>query len=113
MTARLYLDRGFATTERFIVRTLGPELASLREGDLPPDAKSRLQHLSQTHFGTTPRYRLIAAEGPDHAKTFTVEVTINERLLGSGQGRSKHTAEAQAAQQALLEIEAQALDAAG
>jgi ribonuclease-3 len=101
----VYLDCGFARTERFILRTLGPELAELGGGDLPTDAKSRLQHLAQTVFGAPPRYRTVSADGPDHAKIFTIEVVLGDRSLGSGRGRSKRHAEKLAAEEALKTID--------
>lgn len=97
----MYLDRGFERTERFVLRVLALELQSLGGGDLRSDAKSRLQHRAQHLFGAPPRYRIVAAEGPDHAKTFTVEAVAGERSLGAGQGRSKRLAEKLAAEQAL------------
>lgn len=105
----MYLDRGFRTTEQFVLRVLQPELAELGGGDLPTDAKSRLQHLAQTVFNTTPHYRTVAAEGPDHAKVFTIEVVLGDRSLGTGRGLSKRTAEKLAAQEALEHIEAAVL----
>ncbi len=103
----IYLDRGFGRVERFILGALAPELAELGGGDLPTDAKSRLQHVAQTVFGTTPRYRTVSTTGPDHAKEFTIEVVLGERALGSGRGRSKRHAEKQAAEEALRRIEAE------
>ena len=40
---------------------------------------------------------MISADGPDHAKTFTVEVMMGKQVLGTGRGRSKQTAEKEAA----------------
>ncbi len=103
----IYLDRGFSRTEKFILRVLAPELAELGGGDLPTDAKSRLQHRAQTLFGVPPQYRIIAAEGPDHAKMFTVEAVARDRSLGRGRGRSKRIAEKQAAEAALTTLDAE------
>ncbi len=102
----IYLDRDFTSAERFILRVMQPELARLGGGDLPSDAKSRLQHTAQTLFGATPQYRTIATEGPDHAKTFTIEVVLGGRSFGHGRGRSKRIAEKEAAQEALERIAA-------
>jgi ribonuclease-3 len=106
----IYLDRGFRAAERFILRVLGPEIDALGEGLPPGDAKSRLQHLAQTRFGTTPRYLTVATEGPDHAKVFTIEVILGDRRLGSGRGRSKRSAEKIAAGEALRAIEAMGVE---
>ena len=53
----------------------------------------------------TPTYKTVDSSGPDHKKTFTVEVFINDTLLGSGTGRSKRRAEQEAAKAALEHLE--------
>lgn len=100
----MYLDRGFRRTETFLLRVLKSELAELGTGDLPTDAKSRLQHAAQTLFGMPPHYRIVSADGPDHAKVFTVEAVVGDRTLGSGRGRSKRVAEKQAAEEAMRSL---------
>jgi len=101
----MYLDAGFARTERWLLRVMRPELESLGRGELPADAKSRLQHRVQTLFGVAPQYRIVEAVGPDHAKMFTVEAVVGDRALGSGRGRSKRIAERQAAEEALARLD--------
>ena len=49
-------------------------------------------------------YVLIAEEGPDHNKSFTVEARVNGRLMGTGTGHTKKAAEQAAAYQAIREI---------
>jgi len=100
------VDSGLAKTRAFVLRSLKPELARLTAGKVALDSKSRLQQLVQTRWQTTPSYRTVAAEGPDHAKVFTVEAMVGDRALGLGQGRSKKEAETKAAQEALEAIEA-------
>jgi ribonuclease-3 len=51
-----------------------------------------------------PVYRLVAEEGPDHDKTFTVEVRVGKTVLGRGVGKSKKQAEATAARLALEKL---------
>ena len=99
-----FLDRGFRRTEAWLKRLLAEQLELLDAGG-PEDAKSRLQHVAQLLFSTTPRYRIVGTEGPDHDKHFSVEVTIGERTLGAGRGRSKRVAEREAAEAALAAIE--------
>jgi ribonuclease-3 len=99
-----FLDRGFRATEKWLLDLLKEKLEAL-EPEGPEDAKSRLQHVAQMLFSTTPRYRIVGTEGPDHDKHFSVEVTIGERVLGAGRGRSKRVAEREAAQAALAAIE--------
>jgi ribonuclease-3 len=68
---------------------------------MPYDPKSRLQEVVQSRWQTTPSYRLVKTEGPDHARRFTVHVVVTGKVLGSGEGRSKQMAEKEAAQRAL------------
>ena len=103
----VFLDKGFRTTERWLLRLLKSELAALGGGELPEDAKSRLQHMAQTLYATTPRYRIVDTQGPDHNKLFTVEVVLGERRFAVGRGFSKRSAEKEAAQVALRVIEAE------
>jgi ribonuclease-3 len=57
-------------------------------------------------LGITPRYRIVAAEGPDHARVFTAEVRLGDVVAGVGRGSSKQVAEQLAAQAALAQTEA-------
>jgi len=99
------LDSGLAKARALILRCLKPELAQMTAGKVALDSKSRLQQMAQTRWQTMPSYRTVAAEGPEHAKVFTVEVLVDDRALGQGQGRSKKEAESKAAQQALKALD--------
>ena len=101
----IYLDGGLAKVRAFVKRSLGEEIAALRATGMPHDPKSRLQELIQSRWQTTPSYRLVRTEGPDHARRFTVQVLVSGRVLGSGEGRSKQMAEKQAAERALEALE--------
>jgi ribonuclease-3 len=98
------LDSGLSKTRALVLRCLKPELAQLTSGKVALDSKSRLQQMAQSRWQRMPSYRTVAAEGPDHAKVFTVEVLVDDRALGQGKGRSKKEAESKAAQQALKAI---------
>ncbi len=100
------LDGGLAKARALVLRCLKPELAQMTAGKVALDSKSRLQQMVQTRWQAIPSYRTVAAEGPDHAKVFTVEVLVGDRTLGQGQGRSKKEAESKAAQQALKAMDA-------
>ncbi len=65
------------------------------------DYKSRIQELVQRQSARTPRYRLIETTGPDHDRTFTVELLVGDEALATGAGRSKAEAEQEAARRAL------------
>src|SRR3989344_3416199 len=65
------------------------------------DAKSRFQELAQEKRGITPNYKVLAEEGPDHARIFTVGVFLNSTEVARGVGPAKQEAEQTAAQNAL------------
>ncbi len=86
-----------ASLERHII-VPGLELA---ERNFAVDFKSRLQEWSQHHFQCVPEYRVVEEGGPDHHKTFRVEVRIRDEVVAEGVGRRKKYAENDAARHAL------------
>ncbi len=97
----LYLDQGLAAARAFIARFVLPAAERVHREGLDRDAKSMLQELSQAHLQKTPQYRLVETRGPDHAKEFTIQVCLGDRVYGQGAGRNKQMAEQEAAQVAL------------
>ncbi len=104
LVGALYLDGGLKPAESFILRFLEPETEQIvAQGELR-DYKSLFQEEAQRRFQSTPLYRTIDERGPDHNKVFTVEVLIEEKLCGRGEGTTKQAAEQEAARQALEKI---------
>jgi ribonuclease-3 len=66
--------------------------------------KSRLQEYTQRHSGDRPSYRLVDASGPDHEKSFRIEVWVDGQRLGVGEGPSRRIAETAAAAEAMEQI---------
>ena len=107
--AALYLDGGWTVAQDFIVRVIvEPELAHMKlETSAIPvmDFKSALQEELQARGGPQPVYALVKEEGPEHKKTFTVEVRLPEpemgQFVGRAQGATKKQAEQEAARQVL------------
>ena len=97
----LYLDQGLPAVKDFLEALLPEEVERILAEEADRDAKSMLQEWSQAELGLTPRYRTIAEEGPDHAKMFTVEVYIGDKVAGRGEGLSKQAAAQAAAGDAL------------
>lgn len=97
----LYLDAGIRAVEKFIE----PLLEGVRDGVINRveiyDPKSTLQEWAQGNKLGTPRYVTVRSSGPDHAKTYVVEVQINGKTYGNGTGSSKQIAAQMAAQTAL------------
>jgi len=72
---------------------------------MPQDnPKSSLQEYVQGQGLSTPQYRLVSSEGPDHGPVFTIEVLVAEEVMGVGHGGNKASAEQTAARAALLRL---------
>ena len=100
LIAAIYLDAGMDKAAVFVRRCLLEGLDAGERGE-GVDSKTALQELVQERQGQPPVYRMVGEEGPDHAKTFTVEVLIDGRVAGRGSGRSKKEAERAAAESVL------------
>jgi ribonuclease-3 len=97
----IFLDRGLSFTREYTLRLVEPELRRILAGEAETDFKSQLQEMTQARFQKAPAYRVVELTGPDHDRTFTVEVRIGTTTLGRGTGKSKKVAEAEAARVAL------------
>ncbi len=101
----IYLDGGWEAVESFILKCLGDLIKQAIIGKLHLDYKTKLQEVIQSKTDLTIHYETVKEEGPDHNKTFFVDVLIGEGVKGSGVGRSKKEAEQNAAKDALLRTE--------
>jgi ribonuclease-3 len=106
LVGALYLDQGLSSLAKLLEPLIVPEISRILEEELHKDAKSRLQEMAQGLMHHTPRYATVSENGPDHAKEFTVQVTIAGRVYGQGKGLSKQQAAQEAAQDALERIAA-------
>jgi ribonuclease-3 len=100
----IYLDGGYKPASKFVKRFITDDLDQrlIREKDR--NFKSiLLEHVQGGGLGH-PIYRVISEDGPDHAKTFAVEVLVGGEIVGRGVGRSKKQAEQQAAKEAALKL---------
>ena len=104
--AGVYLDLGITAAEDMVFRFLAEEWQTLTAPDTDIDYKSRLQEFTQLKYQSTPVYRLISETGPDHNKSFKVEVIINDITMGKATGKSKKLAETEAAHLALQQLSA-------
>ncbi len=100
-----YMDQGMADLEPWVHALIEPELDRIIDEAAHRDAKSEFQIWAQATFNVTPHYRVINSEGPDHDKSFTVAVLLNEKEWGVGTGRSKQSAAQAAASAALVKVE--------
>lgn len=100
----LYLDQGLSNVKSFLEKTLIPYFEEIVANKSYRDAKSNLQEVIQEQMKITPVYKVLKEEGPDHQKRFTVGVYVGEKQIGSGGGKNKQTAEAKAAEEALINL---------
>lgn len=98
--AAIYLDGGMEYAKRHVMRFILPELKN-HDSEAFKDYKTSLQEVVQRNPEERLTYILIAESGPDHQKSFTVEVHLNSNVIGTGTGSSKKHAEQAAAKQAL------------
>lgn len=101
--AAVYLDGGIAQTRRIIQRFVLDHIAEVQEA--ARDHKTCLQEIVQRQSGQVLSYHLLGESGPDHNKTFTMEVHLNGKGIGTGSGRSKKEAEQMAAKAAIEKLE--------
>ena len=100
----LYLETNIEVCAQFIEPMFESATAEIfAKADLA-DAKSRLQEYAQGEKLGTPAYVVVDKTGPEHARTFEVEVRLNGKSLGRGSGSSKSAAEQEAASAALKSL---------
>jgi len=104
----IYLDQGLDAVDTLLLPLISQALVKILDDALYKDAKSEFQVWAQAQYNITPRYEMISAAGPDHAKLFTVQALVGDEVWGEGSGRSKQTAAQAAAAVALGNAEERA-----
>ena len=99
------LDKGMDAAYAVTLRLLQPELEQVSRDGAPRDPKSRLQEVMQGMGKGSPVYSMVNESGPDHDKTFSIEVRMDGQVLGRGAGRRKVDGERAAAEEALRTLE--------
>lgn len=97
----VYLDKGYEAAKKIIHDHILSTFEEILATGSWRDPKSRLQEVAQSIDGMTPAYKVLAEEGPDHDKIFTLGVYVGSKLLGKGSGSSKQNAQQKAAEAAL------------
>ena len=98
--ASIYLDGGLEEARKFVLRFI-PKHLNVKQVEVNFDYKTALQEFVQRNKQETLDYQTVEERGPDHNKTFVVEVHLNSNVIGTGEGHSKKQAEQQAAKEAL------------
>ena len=97
----IYLDGGFTSAKEFVERFT---LNGIEEKLLFFDSKTIFQEMMQSITTEPIHYKMVGEEGPDHCKTFTIELFVGEQSAGIGSGKSKKAAEQAAAYDAIKKI---------
>ena len=103
VVAAMYLDGGFEPVENFISALFSPRINDPAKSFT--DFKTLLQEMIQGKPGQVLTYEKTNEEGPDHNKSFTVDVKLNNETIGTGKGKSKKSAEQEAARAAIKILE--------
>jgi ribonuclease-3 len=101
LVGAIYLDLGWDVARDWICAHAEQELSADVALTSLKSPKSRLQEHTQRTTGDRPLYRIVEAVGPDHEKRFQIEVVVDGRMLGVGEGPSRRVAETSAAAVAL------------
>lgn len=101
----VYLGGGLEAALRIIDEHFADALAGVAEGRSGQDYKTQLQEQAQILLKAPPRYRVLSEVGPDHEKTFEIEVVAGDRVVARASGRSKKEAEQAAARLALAQLQ--------
>lgn len=99
--AAIYLDGGLREASKFILTYMKDIIVNARKGKIFRDYKTHLQEVLQSKGEVNIWYKLIHEKGPDHNKKFVMQVGIDNKILGFGEGKSKKEAEQVAARKAL------------
>lgn len=105
VVAALYLSEGLDVARALVTTLFAKEARDLSSRPAPRDHKTLLQERTQAIWHVLPTYRIVSEEGPDHARTFVAEVSIDGKVAGRGTGPTKKAAQQEAARLALLSVE--------
>ena len=105
LLAAVFLDGGLDYDRDIIQRFILDHMDQVNQASR--DHKTCLQELVQRKSGQELSYQLIGSSGPDHNKTFSIQVLLNGTPIGEGSGRSKKEAEQAAANAAIQRLESE------
>ncbi len=108
----MFLDSGLDAVTPLVEGLLGTALEQVLLERSSKDSKSSFQELAQRRWQQTPQYVTVETSGPDHARTFVVEVRVADTVWGRGSGRSKAVAARAAAEEALRRADVVGADGA-
>lgn len=104
LVGAVYLDLGYGATRGWLLVLAASDIEADQPIGVLKSPKSRLQEYTQRRTGARPTYRIVEATGPDHQKQFRIEVIVADRVIGTGEGPSRRTAETAAAARAIAHL---------
>jgi ribonuclease-3 len=99
--AAVYLDGGMEEARKFVLRVFQTDIAEMLKDSDSHNHKSVLQHHCQKYKGYIPEYKVLEVKGPEHRKTFNIQVRVGTQTFPSAWGVTKKEAEQRAAENAL------------
>ena len=102
--AAIYLDGEIENAEKFVISNLKETIEISTKHVGMKDYKTVLQEKLQEHGDVHIEYKTIGESGPDHKKVFTVELCVNGKIISTGEGNTKKSAEMNAAKEALTKL---------
>jgi ribonuclease-3 len=103
----IFLDQGLSVIRNFVLAKFADKLQEVRARGIGRNYKALLQELTQAKYKQLPAYHIVETSGPDHDKSFIVEVSLGDRKMGTGSGKTKRTAEMKAARSAWEKLAAE------
>ncbi len=100
----IFLDAGYDLARAWAARSYGDKITQAKKLAEQANPKGQLQELLQSRNQPVPLYDLVESVGPDHEKVFTIRVLLSDQEIGRGTGRSRKSAESNAAAHALAQI---------
>lgn len=101
----IYLDGGMKDAAAFIHRSMNELFNDSGSSEIFVDYKTQLQEIIQKSGEQKVSYRIIDEKGPDHNKQFVAQISVGDRVLGNGEGKSKKEAEQNAAKVAMNKLQ--------
>jgi len=104
LIAAMFLDSNLETVREWILGQLCEYIDAAARGKIAKDFKTEFQEEAQNRGDVEISYKVVSSSGPDHNKTFVVNVFLNGVLMGEGEGTSKKKAEQTAAKNGLIKL---------
>ncbi|MBI3542380.1 MAG: ribonuclease III [Deltaproteobacteria bacterium] len=104
IVAAVFVDGGFHAADEWVRALFKERVRTSRDATSLSDFKTRLQEVVQARFKAAPRYDVLTSSGPDHDKTFEIQLVINGAVAATATGKSKKEAEQSAAKIALDQL---------